>query len=161
MNNRKASLFHAAEFICSVSLQDFAPSNVWINRPLSMQPTSLLGVVERRLNQRPPLLTIEAVFLSTISLDRTYSRLRVNESRAVFLPLSPLPIITAWLRFAQPEILQLENLVPLHAPPETAVAVDRTRANLARSGQQRIRLMKYIYDLPQTCIVPPSWSSSD
>lgn len=79
------------------------------------------------------------------STGQNIQHMRVNESRAVFLLLSPLPIITAWLRFPQPETLQLENLVPLHAPPETAVPADRTRANLARSSQQRILLIKYIY----------------
>lgn len=60
---------------------------------------------------------------------------------------------------SQPELYGVENAVPLAASlgTEQASAVwslSQAQANLACRGLWRIRLMKYIYDLLQTCIVP-------
>lgn len=60
---------------------------------------------------------------------------------------------------SQPELHSVENLVPLAASlgTEQATAVwilSQALANLACRGLWRISLMKYIYDLLQTCIVP-------
>lgn len=60
---------------------------------------------------------------------------------------------------SQPELSDVENAVPLAASlgTEQASAVwsrSQVRANLACRGLWRISLMKYIYDLLQTCIVP-------
>lgn len=72
---------------------------------------------------------------------------------------------------SQPEIHGVENAVPLAASlgTEQASAVwslSQARANLACRGLWRISLMKYIYDLLQTCIVPrccvlSGWLSPD
>lgn len=60
---------------------------------------------------------------------------------------------------SQPELSDVENAVPLAASlgTEQASAVwslSQVRVNLACRGLWRISLMKYIYDLLQTCIVP-------
>lgn len=60
---------------------------------------------------------------------------------------------------SQPELYGVENAVPLAASlgTEQASAVwslSQAQANLACRGLWRISLMKYIYDLLQTCIVP-------
>lgn len=60
---------------------------------------------------------------------------------------------------SQPELSDVENAVPLAASlgTEQARAVwsrSQVQANLACRGLWRISLMKYIYDLLQTCIVP-------
>lgn len=60
---------------------------------------------------------------------------------------------------SQPELYGVENAVPLAASlgTEQASAVwsmSQVQANLACRGLRRISLMKYIYDLLQTCIVP-------
>lgn len=60
---------------------------------------------------------------------------------------------------SQPELRRVENAVPLAASlgTEQASAVwspSQAQANLACRGLRRIGLMKYIYDLLQTCIVP-------
>lgn len=60
---------------------------------------------------------------------------------------------------SQPELHGVENAVPLAASlgTEQASAVwslSQAQANLACRGLWRISLMKYIYDLLQTCIVP-------
>lgn len=60
---------------------------------------------------------------------------------------------------SQPELYGVENAVPLAASlgTEQASAVwslNQAQANLACRGLWRISLMKYIYDLLQTCIVP-------
>lgn len=60
---------------------------------------------------------------------------------------------------SQPELSDVENAVPLAASlgTEQASAVwslSQVQANLACRGLWRISLMKYIYDLLQTCIVP-------
>lgn len=61
--------------------------------------------------------------------------------------------------FSQPELYGVENAVPLAASLGTEQAravwsLSQAQANLACRGLWRISLMKYIYDLPQTCIVP-------
>lgn len=58
---------------------------------------------------------------------------------------------------SQPELSDVENAVPLAASLGTEQAVwslSQVQANLACRGLWRISLMKYIYDLLQTCIVP-------
>lgn len=60
---------------------------------------------------------------------------------------------------SQPELYGVENAVPLAASlgtePASAVwSLSQVQANLACRGLWRISLMKYIYDLLQTCIVP-------
>lgn len=60
---------------------------------------------------------------------------------------------------SQPELRGVENTVPLAASLGTGQAcavwsLSHERANLACRGLWRISLMKYIYDLLQTCIVP-------
>lgn len=59
---------------------------------------------------------------------------------------------------SQPELHSVENLVPLAASLGTEQAravwsLSQALANLACRGLWRIGLMKYIYDLLQTCIV--------
>lgn len=60
---------------------------------------------------------------------------------------------------SQPELRRVENAVPLAASlgteqPSAVWSPSQAQANLACRGLRRIGLMKYIYDLLQTCIVP-------
>lgn len=95
--------------------------------------------------KKAPVLNNEALPIRHTGQDT--AQMRVNWHHAVSCLLSPAPIIAAWLPFSQPEALQPESSVPVYAPLETGLLPHCHKANLAWPDQQRILLIKYIYDL--------------
>lgn len=106
------------------------------------------------IKKKSTALNDEAFLLPITHTEQDTAQMRVNWHHAVSCLLSPAPIIAAWLPFSQPEGPPAGKLSSTACTTRDQLPPHCHKANLAWPRQQRILLMKYIYDLPQTCIVP-------
>lgn len=149
-------------FTRSVSSEDFAPGNasnpsnhrLWTtqtyqpqDQPVSSLTLTRLACLILTVHLSP--LQSSTVVLTIDEVNYSVSLTSRSHQGQLYQPDNS----------SQPELHGVENAVPLPASlgTEQASAVwspSQAQANLACRGLWRISLMKYIYDLLQTCIVP-------
>lgn len=156
-------------FTRSVSSEDFAPGNasnpskhrLWTtqtyqpqDQPVSSLTLTRLACLILTVHLSP--LQSSTVVLTIDEVNYSVSLTSRSHQGQLYQPDNS----------SQPELRGVENAVPLPASlgTEQGSAVwspSQEQANLACRGLWRISLMKYIYDLLQTCIVPRCCVLSD